>query len=211
MVLLKNNSIPVFVSDFALYWFDYLGGYDVVLAQVACNHTMQQDVALVRGAARLQNKDWGVILGWKYDVPPYLDSGENVYGQMVDAYAAGAKYVVLFNYPTLEDNDFGVMKEEHFTALNSFWDNVVKNSAMVRGSTEAEAALVLPRNYAWGMRHPNDRIWGYWGPDDKSLQIWNLSRSLIAEYGFRLDIVYDDARFLLNNNYTKVYLWNQTN
>jgi hypothetical protein len=38
-VLLKNNSIPIFVSDYALYWFDYLSGYDVVFAEVGWNRT----------------------------------------------------------------------------------------------------------------------------------------------------------------------------
>ena len=48
MVLLKNNSIPVFVSDYASHWFDYEAGYDVVLAQVGWNNSLSQDVALAR-------------------------------------------------------------------------------------------------------------------------------------------------------------------
>ncbi|HJW65478.1 MAG TPA: hypothetical protein VJ507_01715, partial [Candidatus Bathyarchaeia archaeon] len=200
-VLLKNNSIPIFVSDYALYWFDYLSGYDVVLAEVGWNHSLRQDIALLRGAARLQNKDWGVIIGWKYSVPPYMDTGENIYGQMVDAYRAGAKYIVLFNYPQLDGNDYGVMTNEHFDALEQFWNGAVNNSTILRGSTATEAVFVLPRNYGWGLRHPEDRIWGFWGPDEKSPGIWALSRKLLDEYGFRLDIVYDDPRFPVENQY----------
>ncbi|MBC7131059.1 hypothetical protein H5T51_07580, partial [Candidatus Bathyarchaeota archaeon] len=95
---LKDYGVTSFVSDYALYWFDYLAGYDVVLAQVGWNHTFAQDIALVRGAARLQNKSWGIIVTWKYMHPPYLDEAENIYWQMVEAYRCGAKYIVIFNY-----------------------------------------------------------------------------------------------------------------
>jgi hypothetical protein len=209
-VQLKNNSIPIFVSDYALYWFDYLSGYDVVLAEVGWNRSLPQDIAMLRGAAHMQNKDWGVMIGWKYTVPPYLDTGENIYSQMVDAYRAGAKYIVVFNYPQLDGNACGVMTDEHFDALEHFWNDVVNNSTVVRGSTAAEAALVLPKNYGWGMRNPEDRIWGFWGPDDKSSQVWTISRTLFDRYGLHLDIVYDDPNFPFEDQYPKVYYWNQT-
>jgi len=210
LVLLRNYSVPAFVSDYTLYWFDYLGGYDVVFAQVGWNHSLYQDVALLRGASRLQNKSWGVIITWKYDEQPYLATAEEIYQQMVESYTAGADYITIFNYPQLEGYSYGVMTEEHFEALERFWNGIVKNPKFAHGSTKAEAALVLPKNYAWGMRNPEDRIWGYWGPDEKSLAIWSLSRSLLTQYGLRLDILYDDPNFPVNNNYTKVYYWNQT-
>ncbi len=76
----------------------------------------------------MQNKDWGVMITWKYTEPPYLDSGVEIYRQMVDAYRAGAKYIVVFNYPQLKENAYGVMTDEHFDALEKFWNDVVKNS-----------------------------------------------------------------------------------
>jgi hypothetical protein len=60
------------------------------------------------------------------------------------------------------------------------------------------------------MRHPYDRIWGFWGYDDKSSVIWNNMQILLSQYGSRLDIVYDDSAYPLQNNYSKIYLWNQT-
>ena len=209
-VLLKNNSIPIFVSDYGLYWFDYLSGYDVVLAQAGWNHSFPQDIALLRGAANIQGKDWGVMITWKYTESPYLASAEEIYNQMVNAYKAGAKYVVVFNYPQLVPNGYGVMKDEHFESLERFWTEVVKDSSIRCGSLKAEAALVLPGNYGWGLRHPEDRIWGWWGPDEKSPGIWNLSRSLLSQYDLRLDIVYDDPFYSIEKNYTYVYYWNQT-
>ena len=204
---LKKHPITTFTSDYALYWFDYLGGYDVLLAQFGWNHTLVQDIALIRGAARIQNKTWGAIITWKYKEPPYLDNGEEIYRQMRMAYESGAKYVVIFNYPKI--NDYGILTDEHFEALERFWNEVVKPPQVVHGSIEAEAALVLPRSYAWGLRNQEDRIW-YWGPDAKSPQIWELSRNLLAQYGLHLDIVYDDTRFRVTGKYPQIYYWNHS-
>jgi hypothetical protein len=209
---LKASSITTFTSDYALYWFDYLAGYDVLLAQFGWNHTLVQDIALVRGAARMQNKSWGAIITWKYDEPPYLDSGQEIYNQMLMAYEAGAKYVIIFNYPKIGDNPYGIMMDEHFEALERFWKDVmaVPNLRIIHDSSQAEAALVLPRNYGWGMRQPDDKIWGFWGPDEKSPQIWELSRNLLSQYGIHLDIVYDDPAFPVTGKYPRIYYWNQT-
>ena len=46
-VFLKNHNIPVICSDYALYWFDYKGGYDVVFAQLGWNNNPAQEIALV--------------------------------------------------------------------------------------------------------------------------------------------------------------------
>jgi hypothetical protein len=91
------------------------------------------------------------MIGWKYTVPPYLDTGEHIYNQMIDSYRAGAKYIVIFNYPQLNGNAYGVMTDEHFAALEQFWNYLVDNSAVMHGSYKAEAALILPRNYGSGI------------------------------------------------------------
>ncbi len=199
-----NHSSPVFTSDYALYWFDYLAGFDVVLAQFGWNHTRAQDIALVRGAAKVQNKTWGAIVTWTYDSLPYLESGTELYDDLVLAYEAGAKYLVIFNGPQV--GGYGILADQHFTAMEKFWDGVQRGSFVVQGS--ADTVLVLPRNYGWGMRSPNDTIWGLWGPDEKSPQIWNISRVLLARYGTSLDIVYEDAGFSLDDKYSKIYYWN---
>jgi hypothetical protein len=210
----SNGTTPeftTFTSDYGLYWFDYSGGYDVILAQLGWNHTYVQDIGLVKGAARLQGKQWGVIVTWKYDKPPYLDTGKEIYRQMVAAYQAGASFIMIFNYPSLEGNPYGVMQNEHFLALEQFWKTVVtSNGRTVPDYRKADVALVLPKNYGWGMRTINDRIWGMWGPDDNSPQVWAISRKLLSEYGLRLDIVYDDAAFPVAGKYNRVYYWNDS-
>lgn len=207
----KTAGITSFTSDYTLYWWDYLGGYDVMLAQFGWNHTLTQDIALVRGAARLQNKTWGTIMTWKYNEAPYLDSGEAIYNQTLMAYEAGAKYVVLFNYAEDMEGPYGILQDEHFGNLSRFWNDVMaKPNQNTRDFSQAEAALVLPKNYGWGMRNPTDSIWGFWGPDGKSPQIWEISRKLLSQYGLSLDIVYDDPAFPAADNYSQIYYWNQT-
>jgi len=207
VVMLKNNSIPIFVSDYALYWFDYMAGYDVVFTQIGWNSSLPQQIALVRGAANMQNKSWGAEITWTYDTLPYLDSGKEIYNQMATAYEAGAKYITIFNYPQLADNPYGVMQDEHFDALKQFWNDAV-NHKILHNSITAQAALVLPTNYGWGMRKPNDRIWGYWGPDEKSPQIWDQNNKFLSKYGLSLDIIYDDSNFSIAGKYSQIYWWN---
>ena len=111
---LKSRSIRTFTSDYALYWFDYIGGYDVIFAEFGWNNSIVQEIALVRGAAQIQNKSWGAIITWKYMNQPYLDTGDSIYYQMRTAYEAGAKYVVIFNYAEINGDSFGIMRDEHF-------------------------------------------------------------------------------------------------
>ena len=204
---LRNAGFKTFTSDYALYWFDYLGGYDVMLAQIGWNHSVAQQIDLVRGAARMQEKEWGVIITWKYDSEPYLDVGDQIYNQMMTAYQAGANYVVLFNYPILEGNDYGLMKGEHFIALERFWNEAAKT----KKTDDATVAMVLPRNYGWGMRRPDDIIWGFYGTDEKTIPIATMMSKLLARYGTNMDIIYDDPAYpVAKGGYKKIYYWNDT-
>ncbi|MCW3994695.1 MAG: hypothetical protein NWE98_00915 [Candidatus Bathyarchaeota archaeon] len=204
---LKTRSIPAFTSDYALYWFDYKGGYDTIFAEFGSNHSITQTIALVRGAARMQNKDWGTIITWTYDQPPYLVDGAQMYSELMTAYKSGAKYAVIFDYPQIDGNPYGILTEDHFKAMQKFWSNI-KN---LRINKPAEVALVLPNNYGWAMRTPQDLIWGLWLPDNTSEQIWNISNKLLTQYGLDLDITYDDPQFPIEGRgYRKVYYWNQT-
>lgn len=210
---LKKSGFTTFTSDYGLYWFDYLGGYDVMLAQIGWNCSLAQQIGLVKGAARMQNREWGVIITWKYGSPPYLDTGDQIYNQMMTAYGAGSDYIVMFNYPILEGNDFGLMSDEHFLAMERFWDDAIEKKK-VDGAEDAsvtEAVMVLPRNYGWGMRRPDDLIWGFWGPDEKSIPIGTLMGKLIAKYGVTLEIIYEDPTHpIVEGKYKNIYYWNST-
>ncbi len=75
--ILNGTGYPLFTSDYALYWFDYKAGQDTVFAEFGWNYSRQINVALNRGAAQAQSKDWGVVLTYTYNVTPYLESGDD--------------------------------------------------------------------------------------------------------------------------------------
>jgi hypothetical protein len=207
---LHNQSVVrTFTSDYALYWYDYLGGYDVVLAQLGWNNTLSQEIGLVRGAANLQDKDWGTIITWKYTQPPYLATGDEMYQQMLTSYQCGAKYVVVFNYAKDMDGPYGTLQEEHFQALKRFWNEVVTNPNVKFGGIKAEAALVLPNNFGWGMRNANDTVWGLWAGNKTTDQIWDQLHVRLGQYGSKLDIVYDDPTYPVLGKYGEIYYWNK--
>ena len=204
---LQEKSILVFTADYGLYWWDYQSGYDVILAELGWNHTTAQDIGLVRGAANIQNKSWGTIITWKYTHPPFLTDGKEMFEQMKTSYQAGAQYVIIFNYS--EDREKpNTLQEEHFQALEHFWNDVVQNSRVKHGNIKAEAALVLPQNYGWGMRHPNDKIWDIWPADDTSQTIWNQLQNKLDTHGLKIDIVYEDPNHPVAGRYNNVYYWN---
>jgi hypothetical protein len=209
ILALQNRSVTSFTSEYALHWFTYMGGWDVVLAQLGWNSTVERDIALVRGAAALQDKQWGTIITWKYDQPPYIDSAQEVYRQLCMSYTAGADYIAIFNFPQNDTaNPYGVMTEAHFGVLEKFWKDMSAGSIRW-GSSAAEAVLVLPEAYGWGMRSAVDRIW-YWESDEFTEQIWCLYQQLVEQYGLGLDIVYYDPQFPVGKVYPQIFYWNQT-
>jgi hypothetical protein len=207
---ISRGDFPIFTSDYSLYWWDYKSGYDMVLAQLGWNNSITHEIALVRGAANLQCKSWGTILTWKYTQAPYLADGNEIFNQMKASYENGAQYVILFNYAESMSGPYGILQEEHFQALERFWNDVVQNTSVLHGGIKAEAALVLPRNYGWGMRHPQDTIWGLWNANGTSQQIWNQVQSRLTQYGSKLYIVFEDPAYPITGKYSQIYYWNQT-
>ena len=56
------TDVNLFTSDYGLYWFDYRGGYNTVFAEQFGAKTDAETLALVRGAADMQGKSWGVMI-----------------------------------------------------------------------------------------------------------------------------------------------------
>ena len=84
-----------------------------------------------------------------------------------------------------------------FEALQSFWNNVVKNPKVTQGSIKADSVVVLPQNYGWGARWETDHIWGIFAADNKTSQYWNLMQATLQNHGLNTDIVYADPQFPL--------------
>jgi hypothetical protein len=201
------GDFPLVTSDYVLYDFDYKAGYDAVFAEFGWNHSRPLNVALCRGAASMQNKDWGVMITWKYDSTPYIESRQELYDDMVYAYENGAKYILVFDYP--ENSTFGILKNQHLDALKQFWQ-YIKDNPRTTNSVEGRVAYVLPKNYGFGFRMPNDKIWGLWEADNQSNKIWSDTNSLLGQYKDKLDIIYEDHVGQNNALYQKLIFWNGT-
>jgi hypothetical protein len=168
------------------------------------------NVALCRGAATVQNKNWGVIITWTYNNPPYIESGDELYSDMILAYNNGAKYILVFNYPNVANSTYGILKEEHLEALKKFW-NYASHNPPTSDALSDRVAYVLPKDYAYGFRGPNDKIWGIWQADTLTNTICTNLGNLLIQYGTRLDIIYDDKTEPNNTSvYNKFIFWNGT-
>lgn len=177
-------NVKLFTADYALYWFDYEAGYDVVLAEFGWNHTREVQIAQCRGAAQAHGKDWGVIITWTYRNPPYLASAETIYRDLMLAYHCGAKYIIIFEYD--------IMTSSHIEALKRFWQ-YTQRYPWRHGCYKAEAAYVLPKGFGFGLRNEKDTIWGIWH-DQLGIKVWRDICNLVDEYGCRFDILYNCER-----------------
>ena len=213
-----------YMSDYGLYWFDYLSGYNTVFTEFTGNESRQIAIALCRGAAHTlgMNKghttgqDWGVIITWKYFQAPFLENADQLYSDMVLAYTNDAKYIVVFNSPDnhtapIGPGIIGTLTKDHLNAMAKFWNYTKTNPRSE--AYPADTAYVLPKDYGFGMRSANDTIWGLWSADNKSSTIWNDTNNLLSTYGDRLDIVYEtrtDGEAIIFP-YNHLIFWNGTN
>jgi hypothetical protein len=182
------TDLSLFTSDYALYHFDYKVGYDAVFAQLGWNYSRQLNLALCRGAATTQGKDWGAIVTWEYTEPPYIQSASKLFEDLVLAYENGAKYVVVFD--SNKEYTQTILTKEHLNAMKQFWQ-YTKDNPRSPSLVSERSAFVLPQDYAYGFRGPDDKIWGLWQADELSMNLSvNLANKLV-EYGDNLDIVYD--------------------
>ena len=121
-----DRSITAFTSDYALYWFDYLAGYDTIFVELGWNHSTPTHIGLCRGAATAQQNDWGTIIVWndrslENDKEGIYKTGPEMYQDMITSYETGAKYVIIFNYRTNPSgNPYGILTDEHFAAMQQF-------------------------------------------------------------------------------------------
>jgi hypothetical protein len=202
----------IFTGDYALHWFDYKAGYTTVLGEFVGNESRQRIIAQTRGAATAFQKDWGVVVNWKYDTAPYLESGSELYSDIALAYGAGAKYAVVFSYPNTTGSSYGILTDEHFMALQQFWGSTLHSDPASFGSYPAQVAYVIPRDYGFGFRYASDHIWGLFPSDQQSAKIYSDVQALTDRYGAGLDILYDEPEVTaqLLGNYSHVFYWNQS-
>ncbi len=200
------GTFDVVTSDYALFWHDYLACYNVVFAHFGWNNTRQLQIALCRGAATAHNSDWGAIITWTYGQPPYIENPEELYNDMVLAYNNEAKYILVFNFPT-NQTEYGLLTQGHLDSMQNFWNYAQENP---QPKQNVDIAYVLPRDYGFGFRGPDDSIWGLWDPDELSPIIWNQANSLLETYNSQLDIIYETASPSVFKKYREIVFWNGT-
>jgi hypothetical protein len=211
-------DLKTFTSDYGLYWFDYLFGYNAVFGEFVGNQSRQLAIARCRGAANVQNMSWGTMITWKYDRMPFLENGAELYNDMRLAYDNGADYVVVFDGSENQTatSSLGTLQPEHLDAMKQFWNYALSHQRPQKDP--ADTAYVLPRDYGFGFRGPNDNIWGLWYPngsspaDSLAPQIWSDANSLISTYGLKLDIVYEtlSSDLAAALPYDRLIFWNGT-
>lgn len=202
----QNIGVKTFTSDYGLYWFDYKSGYSAVFTELGGNNGSRQlPISLCRGAATSMGKDWGVMVTTRFYDGRILESGPELYNDLVLGYNSGAKFAVVFDYAltvstsgqemvAYQPQEYGILKNEHFEALKNFWTYVHQNLER-HGSTVANVALVVPQNLGFGFRNAGDTVWGANG-DALSQKIWADTYKYLNEYGDRADIVYNDPEFI---------------
>ena len=212
----QNAEFPVFTSDYALYWYNYLAGYDVVFAEFVGTNSRQIAAGLCRGAAKTLNKDWGIIITWSH-LESFVEDPDQLYHDMVLAYQNGAKYIIVFNSPGFDDDgahppltEYGALTSQHLEKMQQFW-----NYLQTQPKTDnypANTAYVLPSDYGSGLRGPEDKIWGKWEADSISPQILSDIDLLLQTHVLYLDIVYETqiGNTPINLPYDKLLFWNGT-
>jgi hypothetical protein len=208
-------SVPqmkLFTSDYGLYWYDYLSGYDVVFTEFVGNQSRQLAVSLDRGAAESQGKNWGAIITVSPQFPT-IENATQLYSDMTLAWENNAKYIVVFDGAGpngAATTTYGSLTTQHLNAMKNFWDYTKDHQQPHQDP--AQTAYVLPEDYGCGFRGPNDTIWGLFPADSLSAEIWNESDSLLATYGMKLDIVYETRTdsIPINLPYKTLIFWNGT-
>jgi hypothetical protein len=217
----NQTEIQLFTSDYGLYWYDYEAGYDTVFAEYGWNtgwegYSRQLNAALVRGAATAMNKEWGVMITWAYQQPPYMEPGPELYKDMISAYENGAKYIVVFD--SNKDWTENVLQQDHFDAMKQFWQYVQANPRAAM-PLSTRSVYVLPENYGEGFRGPDDTIWGLWNADynvaegsqNFTTNIRMSIATLLQMFGPKLDIVYPRADQTVESiGYENILYWNDT-
>jgi len=83
------------------------------------------------------------------------------------------------------------LTQEHFDALKDFHNYVANHAPRNADYHEVTTAYVLPADYGFGFRYPQDSIWGLWSSNDTTQKIYSDVEALIAQKRTGFDVVYD--------------------
>ncbi|MGA2682901.1 MAG: hypothetical protein ABSF44_14005 [Candidatus Bathyarchaeia archaeon] len=214
------TEYQLFTSDYGLYWYDYGARYNTVFTEFGVNsgrenYSRQLSIALCRGAANAFNQNWGVMITWAYSKAPYMENATDLMSDMRLAYNNGAKYIVVFD--TNANWTENVLSPQQQEAIKQFWQYAQANPRTVSQPSD-RTAYVLPQDFGFGFRDPNDTIFGLWNAN------WNGAASLtfvadismcvvtfLQMLGPNLDIIYPVSNGTIEQlGYKNVIFWNDT-
>lgn len=135
-----------------------------------------------------------------------------MYNDLVLAYNNGAKYAVVFDYPKIATAKYGILLQDHLEAIKNFSNYVANNASSNADYKNIKTAYVLPEDYGFGFRNPLDSVWGLWGSDTQTQQIYKAVDTLIRQQGTNFDIVYDYPMLTTDakGRYNTLIYWNGT-
>ncbi|MGA3111080.1 MAG: hypothetical protein ABSE15_03510 [Candidatus Bathyarchaeia archaeon] len=220
----RNFDYPteyqLFTSDYGLYWYDYEAGYNTVFTEFGVNsgsenYSRQLSMSLCRGAATAFNENWGVMITWATQQYPYMENSSELYNDMVLSYQNDAKYIVVFD--TNANWTQNVLDSKQLNSIKQFWQYAQANPRTTSEPSE-RSVYVLPQDFGFGFRSPNDTIFGLWNAN------WDGSSSLtfVADIsmcvvtflqmcGDSLDIIYPVSNPNIEAlGYKNVLYWNDT-
>jgi len=214
------SQCQLFTSDYALYWYDYEAGYNTVFAELGLNsgneyYSRWLSMALCRGAATAFGQNWGAMITYASTKSPYMESGSQLYDDMILAYDDGAKYIVVFDSnPNFTEN---ILQPSQLAAIKEFWQYAQSHPRVVSTPSD-RSAYVLPQDFGYGFRSPNDTIWGLWKVDwDGSASIAFVADismctvTFLQMLGSSLDIIYPFSNGTIASlGYQNVIYWNDT-
>ncbi len=125
---------------------------------------------------------------------------------------SGAKYMIVLNYAQEKITPDGILSEEHLEAMKKFWDYIQTNPEIpgIYCPTCTRTAYFLPKDFGWGFRGYEDKVWGLW-IDKLSIQMGTDVDYLLHTHHLSLNIIYDDSKYYNNLQiYSKLYFSNGT-
>ena len=106
--------------------------------------------------------------------------------------------------------EYGTLTPQHLENMRAFWNSIQSLPSV--DLYPANTAYVLPRDYGFGFRRSDDKIWGIWEADLLSPKILSDINQLIQIHGLDLDIVYETEieNQPIDLPYDRLIFWNGT-
>ncbi len=187
-----NSGVMTFTSDYGLYWFDYKAGYDAILAEVGGNNGSRQlQISLCRGAATAQGKDWGIMVTTETDNGQVMESGPELYDDLVLGYNSGAKYAIVFDYALAvspssqriepyQPYEYRIVQERTLRSAQELLESMFsKTQASTVASKRTRLSSFRKTSVLAFATRKGDTVWGVFNSSVYSQAMWTDANSYL--------------------------------